>query len=302
MSLLFNGVEIPTSGDVILEGNSFNEVKFNGVTYWVKGGGDNTPPVPTFCNASDGDYTTHVLIQWGYSAIDVVYKIFRDDVAIGESSEDLWFEDSTAVPDTEYTYRVTACYLIADPATCSGPSETDTGFSGATVEPGDAPTIKPGSFTASYKIFWDTVNLGWNNGGETNADSVNIYRDDVFIDRIPFGTVEYRDAAVDEGTEYVYQIAFWNVWGEGPLSDPSTGALKDGDFVPAHKHEPVDLLSQGHQDGIGIDADMVDGLHAADFAGVIHSHTCTDVGAPCGSWAWDGATLRITIPTADSED
>ena len=298
MSLLFNGVEIPTGGDVIFGGNSFNEVKFNGVTYWTKGSGSDTPPVPTFCNASDGDYTTHVLVQWGYSGIDVVYKIFRDGVVIGESSEDLWFEDSTAVELQEYEYYVTACYIVDDPSTCSGPSEIDTGFSDDVFTPGDAPVTKPGSFTASYKIFWDTVNLGWNNGGETNADSVNIYRDDVFIDRIPFGASEYRDAAIDEGTEYVYQIAFWNVWGEGPLSDPSTGALKDGDFVPPHKHEPIDLLSQGHQAGLGIDADMLDGEHGSFYSPDTHTHTASEVGAPGGSWSFDAtsAVLTITIP------
>ena len=60
-------------------------------------------------------------------------------------------------------------------------------------------------------------------------------------------------------------------------------------------------LSRHNQDGLGIDADMVDGKHASEFATTAHTHTCAEVGAPCGSWSFSGGVLYITMPVAEEE-
>jgi len=237
MSLFFNGVEIPTSGDVSFNGTTFNEVKFNGVTYWLKGG---TPPpdapdAPSFCNASDGTYEDRVLVQWGYSHYDAYYKVYKDGSVVAVIYDgSTWYEDIGVTLDVTHSYYVKACWRDND--ICSDASETDTGYAHKdSGTPNNPPATSPTSLLATDGAFDDKVVISWSNGSETNALSVNIYRNGYLMESVPFGATQFIDSTVDPGTTYSYFAKFTNLAGEGPQSNSDTGFALDsggGDEQP----------------------------------------------------------------------
>ncbi len=310
MGLRFNGVDISTSGDVTFNGSSFSEVKFNTVTFWKKGtGAIDPPPTPGFCDASDGNYNGMVRIMFGYSDYDALYNIYRseDDSAyavVGTvSNGDSWFDDMSVTNGVTYFYKVTACWQ-GDDTICSGFSETDTGF----PQPDDTtnpPTTAPVNLTASDAAYYNKIVLGWENGTETDATAVNIYRETTFIDSVPFGVTEYHDFGVDAGAQYSYHIAFKNGSGEGPVSNNDIGStlddniyvLKAGDtmsgFLTLHSAPTSDLHAATKK--------YVD--DAIAYAIGHHTHTIAQVSdlqhqlnrKPNGSWSRSGSTLNIDI-------
>jgi hypothetical protein len=305
--LYFNGVEIPTSSDIRFNGMSFNEVRYNGLTFWKKGDDIGTPPIPNFCDASEGTFEGMIRIQWGYSNYNAGYIVWRSDddgTTFNEIAQvvngDLWYDDFDITDNKQYQYYVTACWLD-DPTMCSGASEIAIGYA-IPVDTVSPPTEVPVNFTVGYEVSYDYIPITWNNGAETNATTVNIYRDGYIIDTMPFGSVEYRDRTANHGYDYEYMIAFANDDGEGPRTTEKTGRLSDiPEYVLVSDYEDSDVLNKiknvdGHNSGL--DADMLDGYHADHFSSTSHTHTCNDVGAPCGSWDWDDATatLYITIP------
>jgi hypothetical protein len=233
MALKFNGVEIPEgTGEIIFSGVSLTEVIFNGVVYWQKGTGTIPPDVPSFCSASDGEFTDHVEVTYGYSGLDVIYKIERsgDDgttwgIVGSVTNGDLYFDDFTASLGTTYLYRVRACWQIDD-ETCSGYSPEDEGSLASGPPTGQPPTEAPGSMTATT-TYYNKIIINWTVGTEDNATMTAIYRDGTFIDVVPFDTREYQDMTVSPDSTYAYHTAFRNEHGEGPASTEVQGSTVD---------------------------------------------------------------------------
>ena len=239
MSLIFNGVNIPEAGGVIgFNGVDITTVIFNGVTVWQRGSGIDVPAVPSFCEASDGDYPDRVDVYFGYAGVDVTYFIFRDDIEIGSVVDIMYYEDFTAVDGVTYVYKVQAAYS-ATPSTRSAFSEENAGFvsDGSLIPP--VPELAPANFSASDDTYSEYVRCTWSNGTENAATSVSIYRNGSHIDSVPFGSTEYMDLTAVPGTTYTYHVAFKSAGGTGPISNTDTGSrstsqpyvLKAGDTM-----------------------------------------------------------------------
>jgi len=290
MALYFNGVEIPQSGGVInFNGNTFTKVYFNDVLYWQDGGAGTCPPppVPDFCDATDGQFETHVLVQWGYSDFDAMYTVERSDddgTTFTQVADilngDLWYEDHQIEDTKVYHYRVKACFTCDDDSTgaCSAYSEIDTGFRDEQVPCTCPPTKKPDPFSVGTPASYYHIFLQWGDNGETDAKGVNIYRGEsadsmVLVDWLPFGGNTYKDfGVVNRDIDYFYKMCFYNDDGEGPFTDTLEAVLSSVVYVPPHTHYPLDLLNQGHnEDGDDgdeftyIDSDTVDGFHGDEF-------------------------------------
>ena len=245
MALMFNGIEIPIDGDVIFNGTSVNQVYFNGTLLWQKGEvAVPPPPAPSFCSATDGSFESFVRISWGYSHYQAGYEVYRSDDGntyekIGDVvGEDLWLDDGNVIPETTYYYKVRA-YWIEDPSLSKSEfSETDTGYAEDDITD-DPPTMAPSSLNASDGTYADKIVLVWNNGSESNASFVNIYRDGRLHDSVVFGANTYSDVSVSTNSSYVYYLKFANAAGEGPSSNSDTGStnsesgyvLKSGDYM-----------------------------------------------------------------------
>jgi len=285
MALRFNGAEIPASGDVRFLGASFSEVRFNGVTFWKRGGDYvEPPPTPGFCDASDGTYENMIRVQYGYSNYNADYNIYRseDDISysvIGTvTNGDLWFDDVSVVNDVTYYYKVTACWKDDD-TVCSGFSESDTGIpkpDDTTEPPQDAPV----NLVASDAVYYSKIVLGWENGSETDATHVNIYRDDYLIDSVMFGITEYQDFGVELGTTYTYYIAFKNGSGEGPASNTAEGRTLDDNIYVLKAGDTM----TGH---LTLSGDGVDDLHPATVS-QLNALDPIPAGLIC---MWSGSTV-----------
>ena len=294
MALRFNGIDIPTSGEVRFGGSSFREVRFNGIAFWQQGGDSGAPPVPSFCDASDRQHTDFIRVQWGYSSYLAGYAVYRsDDGTTFElismvTNGDLFYEDYNVSLGVVYHYKVKACWLD-DTSVCSDFSETDAGE----LKPEDVvnpPTEAPQSLTASDGTYFDKIVVNWQNGSEATATAVNIYRNDIFIDTVPFGVVSYIDQAVDPATSYEYFARFRNGGGEGPDSNRDTGSTADENEYVLRSGDTMD------QSGTGLASPSLrvnDGTTEQD---VWHEGNFDPNSKPTGSWTWDGSTLRITIP------
>jgi hypothetical protein len=70
--------------------------------------------VPTNVAATDGTYTTKVRVSWDTVVGATSYKVYRADTESGDYTEldtgitDLYYDDSTVVPETVYWYKVKA--------------------------------------------------------------------------------------------------------------------------------------------------------------------------------------------------
>jgi len=284
MALYFNGAEIPTSGDVQFGGISFNEVRFNGVTFWQSGVGIIAPDIPGFCDASDGQFENFIRVMWGYSNYKAIYNVWRrvqgstDFEFINTVSDgDLWYDDLNVEQGIVYEYQITACWQFDDD-TCSAPSEIDEGSlkPEEIIEP---PLNAPLTLAASDGAYYDKIDITWSNGTEGNATAVNIYRNDILIDTVPFGVVSYTDLNVDPGSQYEYYVKFHNAGGEGPESNRDMGSTLD---------ENIYVVKSG--DTMTGDLNMMNGSTVMVDNEPVHTDSSH------GSWSYDGSTLYITIP------
>ena len=320
MALYFNGAEIPTSGDITFGGISFNEVRFNGITFWQKGTTIIRPDAPSFCSASDNEYVDKIRIMWGYSSYKAGYAVYRstDDIDYTLISQvangDLYYDDYNVIQGIAYYYKVKACWLF-DEDNCSDFSETDTGTL-LVIQPTPPPTTSPQNFTASDGAYYDKIVCSWSNGSEADATSVNIYRDDALIDNVPFGVTSYSDHAVDPGSQYEYYAKFLNKGGEGPESARDLGStldeniyvLKSGDTMTGHLFLNADgtenLHAVTYQQYAALEARVIaleewrtshtSDVNVHSIAQVTNLQTELD-SKPTGSWSRSGETLHIDI-------
>ena len=91
---------------------------------------DNPPDAPSWVDASDGDYSSYVLIEWGASSGATSYEVYRSTsysgtkTRLGETSSATYWYDYNATAGTTYYYWVKA----SNDAGTSGFSDYDTGW------------------------------------------------------------------------------------------------------------------------------------------------------------------------------
>jgi len=265
MSLYFNGVEIPeVDGNLIWNGVSYSQLYFNGVLYWEagSGGGPGLPPVPNFLDASDD--LSYVYVTWGYSHYNAGYALERKPDLDGNdqwgplaqiSSSSLWYEDFDTELNVPHMYRVKACWLD-EPDQCSAYSEEDEGMKADPDCSECVPQTAPFELLASDALYYDRITLTWKNGDvDNNVNNINVYRDGMLMDVVPYPDNNYIDHNVSELENHDYYLAYRNYNGIGPYSNTDAGSTAGSPADP----------------------------------------TCTSVGAPCGSWSFDGTNLTITV-------
>jgi len=272
MSLVFNGIAIPTTGSITFDGTAINTLVYNGTTYWQADSGGGLPS-PTWLTASDGDFENKIQIFWDDQSLsNIEWSIYRNGVVIDTIVDTPFYDDTTALPGNVYTYKVQGCETNGDE--CTGFSPEDSGFldDGSTIDP---PVYAPSSFNATDGTSYDFVGLSWNNGSETNADNITIERRESgsysIIAIVPFGVTSYQDVGATPGTVYTYRSYFTNDSGNGPYSNEDSGhKSQEPTDVPPHTHNPDDIIPQGS--GSGLDADLLDGYHSTQFATSSHTH------------------------------
>jgi len=278
MALFFNGTEISESSSLYFNGQEVSEVWFNGTLYWSKGsGGINPPPVPYFCNASDGTVSGAVELNWGFSDYLAIYEIFRDGSSIAEVRDELSYTDGGVTVGQSYTYKVRACLVDEDGnRSCSQFSPEDTGYPREELQ-GNPPTTSPLNLSASDSLYSEYILVSWTNDfSQTEATFTQIYRDGIPIAVVPIGAYQYFDRNVSNGVTYTYYAKYGNAYGTGPSSNSDDGKLSDtSSEVPPHEHVPSDIVPQGA--GSGLDADLLDGKDSTDFALVVHEHAWDEI-------------------------
>jgi chitodextrinase len=188
----------------------------------ASGPADTTAPsVPAGLTAK-ATGAVRVDLSWSPSTDDVGvagYKIYRDSVQIG-SSTTASFAETTALPNTSYTYTVSAFDAAGNESSQSDPAA-------ATTPPDTTPPRAPTSLTATASGS-SQVNLTWT----ASTDDVGVTSYEIDRDGSPVGTsstVSFTDTSVQPSTTYTYTVVALDAAGNRSASSNSatvtTGAL-----------------------------------------------------------------------------
>ena len=183
---------------------------------------DTSPPtVPTDLVAAAAG-PGQVDLSWTPSSDDVGvagYKIYRDSVQIG-SSPTTSFADTTALPETTYSYSVAAFDTAGNQSGLSAPVS-------ATTPPDSTPPSAPTNLTATASGS-SQVNLSWS----ASTDDVGVASYEIDRGGQPVGTsstASFTDTSVQPSTTYTYTVAALdsagNRSGESNPATVTTGAL-----------------------------------------------------------------------------
>jgi hypothetical protein len=120
---------------------------------------------PTNVQASDGTYTTKVLVSWNASSGASSYKVYRASSASGTKSlrgspTSTSFNDTSATPGVTYYYWVQACRVA-----CSGNSAYNTGW--RKLSPPTNVKASDGTYTTKVLVSWSA---------SSGATSYKVYR------------------------------------------------------------------------------------------------------------------------------
>jgi chitodextrinase len=244
--------------------------------------GDTSPPTaPTGLHAT-ATGPGHVDLSWTASGDNIGvsgYKIFRNGVQVG-SSATTSFSDGTALPQTSYTYTVSAFDAagnnspLSDPAPVTTPADT-------------TPPSKPAGLGAAAAGS-NQVDLAWTaSTDDVGVASYEIRRDGTAIGTSP--TASYSDTSVQPNTTYSYTVVAIDTAGNRSAgSDPATATTPAPastlTFTPvADTFVESDLPSSNFG---GITSVQVDGSPVKDM---LLKFTVSGVGARPVT----GATLRL---------
>lgn len=230
-----NGVPaVKTITPTLPQGTFGQGVTTDGTSIWVFGGrwGDDTDltsaivridPRPTVPWAPRSAQST--LIQGGvrltweppaYNGDSIVtsYRVYRTPAGGAETllqeTTSLTYDDTTVRPGVEYSYRITALNVVGESAT----SARVGGSAEATV-PGPV-----GAFQA-YGGNGEVI-LRWRAPAETggsNLSGYRVFRDGALRQTLPPSATEFRDADVENGRAYAYQVKAYNAKGDGDASE-----------------------------------------------------------------------------------
>ena len=178
--------------------------------------GDTSPPTAPTGLSATAVSPGRVDLSWTASDDDVGvtgYKIFRDGTQVG-SSTTTSFADTTALPQTSYTYTVSAFDAAGNDSPPSDPASVTT--------PGDTtPPSKPTGLSATAAGS-NQVNLTWTaSTDDTGVASYEIRRDGTAIGTSP--TPSFSDTSAQPSTTYSYTVVALDAAGNRSVeSDPAT--------------------------------------------------------------------------------
>jgi chitodextrinase len=191
---------------------------------------DATPPTPPTAVTATAVSTSTINVSWSGATDNVGvtgYHLFRDGVQIADQAGTS-FTDSTASPDTSYSYTVVAVDAAGNVSAASAAATVST--SGAAD--GTAPST-PGNVTATAASS-SQVNLTWTASTDNiGVTGYHVYRNGTQLqtptppDATP--PTAYTDDTAQPGTAYTYQVSAVDAAGnESPrasatVSTPSAG-------------------------------------------------------------------------------
>jgi hypothetical protein len=155
---------------------------------------------PANVSASDGQYDDRVRVTWeDRSDFESGYEILRDasgDTVVLDTTgvNAIWYNDFTAVAETDYTYFVRATNNLGGVSADS----SDTGYRSL--------VLAPTSVEASDGTIEDRVLITWESAS-TTAVLFKIYRDGQFIKSVSSADRSHRDYDGTAGQTYVYSVA-----------------------------------------------------------------------------------------------
>jgi len=181
-------------------------------------GVDNIPPTtPSGLSAIASLNPLSVDLSWSPSIDNIGvagYNIFRNGELIGEvSGETLTFTDSTALPLTDYSYKVTAFDLAGN----LSPDSDEVIISTPENQPPTIPTdlTVTANENGSVSINWSasTDNVG--------VSGYTLYRDDVILVTLTNSDLSYTDTSVSLGNSYNYSVDAFDLAGNRSERSPS---------------------------------------------------------------------------------
>jgi fibronectin type 3 domain-containing protein len=180
---------------------------------------DGSPLLPTNISASDGIYTDRVEVTWTASLTAESYKVYRarskDPGATKKllgTTTDIFFNDTTAVPQKTYYYWVKALNAIGS----SKFSAYDKGYRS------DGSPLVPTNVSASDGIYTDRVEVTWT--ASLRAESYKVYRarsKDPGPTKKLLGTttdILFNDTTAVPGKIYYYWVKASNTIGTSKFS------------------------------------------------------------------------------------
>jgi chitodextrinase len=191
---------------------------------------DATPPTPPTAVTATAASTSTINVSWSGATDNIGvtgYHLFRDGVQIADQAGTS-FTDSTASPDTSYSYTVVAVDAAGNVSASSAAATVST--SGAAD---GTPPSTPGNVTATAASS-SQVNLTWTASTDNiGVTGYHVYRNGTQLqtptppDATP--PTAYTDDTAQPGTAYTYQVSAVDAAGnESPrasatVSTPSAG-------------------------------------------------------------------------------
>lgn len=174
-----------------------------------------TPSAPTGVSASDGVYTDRVRISFtapnqSGQCSSVTYQVFRDGSLSGTVSTvpvtggSSFYDDTTAVPMTTYTYMVQA---VCSPGSVIAAGGSDTGYRlGSPIAPTGV-SASDGTRTTDVQVSWTAPNQS----AQCSSVQYDILRNGSFLATSTFttltgGSPTYTDTTAVPSVSYSYSI------------------------------------------------------------------------------------------------
>jgi len=188
-----------------------------------------TPVTPAGLSASDGTYTTKVLITWNAASGATGYQLFRNTYNNSASADQIGtstlttYDDTSAVADTTYYYWVKA----TNSAGASEFSSYDTGYRTPSASTLTAPTnvsASDGTYTNKICVTWIEV---------SGAGSYDVWRNTLSSTNgasqiIDTASTTYDDTNVSANVSYYYWVRAKNSVATSEFSLPNSGYASMG--------------------------------------------------------------------------
>lgn len=230
-----------------IEGEGEADVPVDGISL------QDVPLAPTNIIATDGAFGNKVEVTWDPTPLAATYRVYRTPVdgetagiytRIAENVTTCYFEDSTAILDARYYYRVSA-------VSSGGESEHGTQDEGYISSTAPIQLIAPVNVLATNGAY-DTITVSWD--AVIDAVSYSVYRSTAIdgeytvipgADKI--GTTNYNDTPPQLVTHYFYKVTSWSV---GELVESKKSLATEGYAMPQLPGVPGNVAaSDNRQDG-----------------------------------------------------
>jgi chitodextrinase len=222
------------------------------------------PSPPASLTATPVSYN-RVDLAWGASSDNVGvtgYTIYRGGQQIGTvGGTTLAYQDTTVLPNTAYTYTVTA-------KDAAGNESLPSNQAAATTPPAPPDNEKPSppaNLTAT-PVSYDRVDLGWGASSDNiGITGYTIYRDGSQIDTVGGATLAYQDTTVSPNTAYTYTVTARDAAGNESLpsnqaqatTPPAPSSLTFAPVADAYVNESSPTTNYGSSSSLRADGSPI---------------------------------------------